>query len=229
MLLALGACAPGVTASPGTAMATQNLALIRHGQPPCEALGAATYLGQGRFVTASHVVDGVPARLRGCAPSNAAPLVVFAGRAQPAGVQRIGLGHVAPDVGLRYQGGLDLALLQARTPDGPGASPCGFDATPGQAVVVATPRRIVPARVIGQMREETPIHGGYTEIAIRLEPGESGAGVFDAEQGCLVGVVANRDVARPDRTRIVLTQALRAFLALPAPIEAPRVAPAPPR
>ncbi len=171
------------------------------------------HLGQGRFVTAAHVVDGVPARLRGCAPGVATPRVAFAGSTGPARLLRAGRGDVAPVVGLRYLGGRDLALLQGGPRADPGATVCDAEAIAGQAVVVATPWRSLRARVLGGIQETPPAYGGYAEIGIRLEPGESGAGVFDAVRGCLVGVVSHREDATPERTRVVLAGALRAFLA----------------
>lgn len=192
--------------------AEANLARVRLGQPPCEALGAAVHLGQGRFLTAAHVVDGTPARLRGCAPGPFTPLVVFDGQASPARLLRAGRGDVAPEVGLRYLGGRDIALLQTAPLADAGAAVCATDAARGQAVVVATPWRMVRAQVLGTIQETPAAYGGYAEIGIRLEPGESGAGVFDAAGGCLLGLVSHRDDATPERTRVVLAATLRGFL-----------------
>jgi hypothetical protein len=201
----------------GQAAAEASFARVRLVQPPCEALGAAVHLGQGRFVTAAHVVDGTPARLRGCVPGPVTPLVVFAGNATPARLLRAGRGDVGPEVGLRYLGGRDLALIQAGPRAEAGAEVCAADAATGQAVVVTTPWRTVRAQVLGSMRESPAAYGGYAEIGIRLEPGESGAGVFDAARGCLLGLVSHRDDATPERTRVVLASALRGFLAEQAP------------
>jgi hypothetical protein len=123
--------------------------------------------------------------------------VIFAGQARPALLLRAGRGDVLPEVGPRYLGARDIALLQI-APDltGPAATLCDFHA----------------GRVLGAVREDPAAYAGYAEIAVRLEPCESGAGVFDAAQGCLIGLVSHRDELRPERTRIVLATTLRGFL-----------------
>ncbi|PZW42301.1 trypsin-like peptidase [Humitalea rosea] len=170
------------------------------------------HLGNGLFVTAAHVVDGAPALLRGCPPSLPRSTVTFQGSTRLAELVGSGTAEVEPVIGLRYLGGRDLGLLRLPGGSGPAAHPCAFNAAAGETVIVASPWRVFRARVLGTMREDRQAFGGYAEIAARLEPGESGAGVFDAAEGCLLGVVSHRDDPTPDRTRVVLASALRAFL-----------------
>lgn len=188
------------------------LAFVHTGLAPCEATGSAVHLGNGLFVTAAHVVDGAPALMRGCPPSLPRSTVTFQGSTRLAELVGTGTAEVGPVLGLRYLGGRDLGLLRLPGGLGPAAHPCAFDATAGEAVIIASPWRVFRTRVLGMMQEDRQVFGGYAEVAARLEPGESGAGVFDAGQGCLLGVVSHRDNPTPDRTRVVLASALRAFL-----------------
>lgn len=229
MALALCGCAGPPVESADT-RAAASIAEVRTGLPPCEATGAAVHLGGGIFVTAAHVVDGTPARLRGCAPARARSVISFQGKAGLAQLIGAGTAEVAPVIGLRYLGGRDIGLLRLADSSGPAAHLCRFDPLADETVIVASPRRVFRTHVLGTMREDIGIYGGYAEIAVRMEPGESGAGVFDAARACLLGVVSHRDAPSPERTRIVLTSALRAFLAeeqarLPAAIAGVAVQP----
>ncbi|MBE9603278.1 trypsin-like peptidase domain-containing protein [Acetobacteraceae bacterium H6797] len=200
----------------------QTVATLRIGRGDCVSTGAAVHLGQGRFLTASHVVDGTQPMLRGCLTGPAQPIVSFQGRDVPAQVTHTGFAAFEPGFGLRYLGGQDIALLQRPVlGDAPPAAPlCASGPVPGQWVLVVTPLRMTASRVLGEMRESAPAYGGYTELAMRLEPGESGGGVFDAVGHCLLGLVAHReDVGGRQRTRIVEVAALRRFMAAePAPV-----------
>lgn len=184
------------------------------GAPGCEATGAAVHLGQGRFLTASHLVDGTHPLLLGCRGGRAWVRLAWQGRGLAAEVESIGMADLEPDLGLRYLGGQDLALLQADVAGGPAARPCTSGPRAGEAVLVVTPRRVQVSRIAGLMAEREAAYGGYAELAARLEPGESGGAVFDLEGRCLLGLVAHRErVGREERTRLVEAGALRRFLA----------------
>lgn len=193
-----------------------TVATLRVGGPGCQATGAAVHLGGAAFVTVSHLVDGTQPMLRRCEVGAVSPRLAWQGQEGPAVVQRTGLAEVEPGVGLRYIGGQDIALLrrQGIRAGAPGARLCPADPVPGQPVLVATGQRVEASHILGMMLEVTRAYGGYVELPLVLEPGESGGGVFDATSGCLLGLVSHREaVAGEERTRIVSTAVLRRFVA----------------
>ncbi|WP_376099731.1 trypsin-like peptidase domain-containing protein [Roseomonas sp. CCTCC AB2023176] len=214
----LAACAGGVPV-PGTgpvpATAADSVrAEVRAGRAPaCPLLGTAVHLGGGLFLTAAHIVDGTAARLRHCDGPETVPLVRYGGRDLPATVRRVGRGEIAAGVGLRYEGGADLALLDTRVASaGPSARPCRGGPDAGQPVIIESRLRTVVATAGGMMREVEPAYGTYAEVPLHMVPGESGAGVFDARSNCLLGIVSHREDTAPDTVRIVPSAAIRTFL-----------------
>jgi hypothetical protein len=187
--------------------------------PSCFATGAAIHLGQGRFVTAAHLLDGSQGLRRRCPGLGGSlgkpALLNFQGRDQRARLIRLGRADLRAGLGTYYVGGRDLALLQLDVPPrgAPGLPLCAGPPHPGERVLVLTPYREQPAAISGLMREANPLHGGYAEMTLRLEPGESGGAVLDAEGGCLLGLVSHRQEGPPgERTRIVPAPVLEAFL-----------------
>ena len=187
---------------------------LRSGKAPgCPLRGQAVYVGQGRFLTAAHLVDGIVPGMRHCMGVPIPTTIRYAGRVLHVRPLRMGEGHVEPGVGPLYRGGQDLALLQAGVvPPGPGARPCPGGPRPGQPVLVlAAGRRVEVAA--GQMVPETrPVDGAYADLPLPMVEGESGAGVFDAGTNCLLGIVSHRPDATPGHVRIVPAAAIRAFL-----------------
>lgn len=184
--------------------------------PDCRAGGSAVYLGDGRFITAAHIVDGLMAEARGCrrAPTPTYLLSV-AGTPAPASLLATGRGQVDPPVGLRYEGGQDLALLAPTRPLPalPAATPCVADAGPGRILVLVTRRRAERLPVSGLVPEPDPRFGGYVELPVAMAEGESGGAAFDAATGCLAGLVSHREEAGgTTRTRLVQASAIRRFL-----------------
>ncbi|WP_419895883.1 trypsin-like peptidase domain-containing protein [Roseomonas sp. USHLN139] len=187
--------------------------------PACFATGAAIHLGHGRFVTAAHLLDGSQGMLRRCPGLDSSlgkpAQLSFQGREQRARLIRLGRADLRFGLGTYYVGGRDLALLQLDTPP-PGAaglSLCAQGPRPGERVLVLTPYREQLAEISGLMREANPLHGGYAEMTLRLEAGESGGAVLDAAAGCLLGLVSHRQEGPPgERTRIVPAPVLEAFL-----------------
>ncbi|WP_426959638.1 trypsin-like peptidase domain-containing protein [Muricoccus radiodurans] len=179
----------------------------------CPLVGTAVRIGEGRFLTAAHIVDGTAMRMRNCGGPAMAPVIVADGRPAPARLVRQGEGELVPRVGPLYRRGEDLAVLEAPgAPPGPVARPCGLGPDRGQSVVVASRLRVLEARAGGMVPESSPAYGAYAEIPMRMEPGESGAGVFDAASLCLLGVVSHRPDETPGVTRIVPAAAIRRFL-----------------
>ncbi len=175
------------------------------------------HLGAGRFLTASHVVDGLVAQMRGCRRSPTPAFAVsVAGTPAPALVVRTGQGRLEAPVGLRYAGGQDLALLAPSRPlPGLGtATPCPADPRPGQELLLVTPRRAERLRVVALAPESDPRFGSYAELPLAMAPGESGGAAFDGATGCLAGLVSHREEeAGGTRTRLVTAGAIRRFLA----------------
>ncbi len=186
--------------------------------PGCRAGGSAVHLGQGRFITAAHIVDGLTARAQGCRLATSPSfMIAVAGSPAPATLRTKGLGRMEAPVGLRYAGGQDLALL---TPDRPlpglaAATPCASDARPGQEVVLVTRRRAERLRLVAIAPEPDPAFGAYAELPLAMVEGESGGGAFDAVTGCLAGLVSHReDADGGPRTRLVQASAIRRFLSM---------------
>ncbi|MDJ0386852.1 serine protease [Roseomonas sp. E05] len=208
LLLAAGCAEP----SPQRA----SLAGLRAGlAPDCVSTGAAVYIGQRRFLTAAHLVDGTQPLLHGCAGGAAPPWIRLGGHDWPAELMRSGQADLWAGTGTFYVGGRDVALLRvAAPPPGlPALSLCPAGPRPGARVRVVTPRRDAPGEITALAREADPLHGGYAEISLRLEPGESGGAVIDARQSCLMGLVSHREeTAGREHTRIVPAPVLRAFL-----------------
>jgi hypothetical protein len=225
-LAALAACAPRETAGPGPNTrpapdATPRLpdlpdafrAELRAGRlPACPLDGQAVHLGEGRFLTAAHLVDDSLPRLRRCAGTPAQPTIRYAGRTMPVRAIRVGEGRAEAGIGVTYRGGQDLALLQASTvPPGPAARPCASGPAQGQPVrVLSTPRDVLHAGPI--IPETRATDGAYADLPLLLSQGESGSGVVDAETHCLLGIVSHRPEATPGHSRIVPAAAIRAFL-----------------
>jgi hypothetical protein len=65
----------------------------------------------------------------------------------------------------------------------------------------------------GEAVEPEAANGRYAVLALRLEAGDSGGGVFDGASGCLLGIVSMRDPAEPGRSWLVRAATIRAFLA----------------
>lgn len=191
------------------------------------ARGVAVPLAGGLVLTAAHVVDEASLREEYCRLGRwpAEPVPYLAGlwlqppEGPPVPATRLRLGQAtftpAGPCDLAYRRGRDLALLRPAAPL-PGASPaevCAADPAPGQAVWVATRAGRVVARLAGEAAEREAANGRYALLARRLEPGDSGAGAFDAGSGCLLGIVSMRDPAAPERSWLVRAAEIRSFLA----------------
>ncbi|MGG5812035.1 trypsin-like peptidase domain-containing protein [Falsiroseomonas sp. CW058] len=219
LLLPAACAAPPPARAPDPALAAAAaVAEIRSGAPPrCDATGAATHLGGGRFVTAAHVVDGSAQRLRGdCPPGPPAVLLSVRGAPAPAVLLRAGRDRVDRGIGQRYLAGEDVALLRpaAALPQLGAATPCAADPAPGAPVLLVSPVRALRTRISDIHRDRDPAFGSYLEIPVALQPGESGGAVFEAASGCLAGLISHRDGdAGPPGTRLVPASVIRRFAA----------------
>lgn len=209
LLSLLAACAAPRLPPPE---AVTSLAGLRAGLgPDCIAAGAAVHIGRGRFVTAAHLVDGTQPLLHDCIAGAAPPWVRFQGEDRPAELLRAGQADLRAGPGTVYVDGRDIALLRVAglPPDAPALGLCRTPPRPGLPVRLVTPRRLAESRVSGLMEETDTLHGGYAELPLRLEPGESGGAVIDPARNCLAGLVSHRTETR---SRFVPASILRDFL-----------------
>lgn len=179
------------------------------GLPGCVGTGGAVHLGEGRWLTVAHLVDGSSQVARGC-PSSLLPIRIAPGG--PARLLRAGQFRTDPGAGQRYLGAEDLALLAAPAPSAV-ATLCADPPRPRQAALLATPRRQVMTRIDRLAGEHDPRFGTYVEVPLALEPGDSGGALFDVATGCLAGLVSHREEdGGPPRARLVPAAVIRRFV-----------------
>ena len=174
----------------------------------CRGEGSAVFLGQGRFLTAAHVVDQNPLR-NDCAPFGTVdPVIEFGGTILNARIVA-----VAPwsDEGmLTYRGGWDLALIEVDERMIPvalrSAAPlaiCARDLPEGMQARVATEYGVDAATI----RART--HPDFARLDFAARGGDSGGGVFDIEHRCLAGLISN---GGRDGANYVANEVIRRFL-----------------
>ena len=141
--------------------------------------GYGIYLGNGLILTASHVP--------GTFASNK-PRVVIAGQDLPAGLVKEGnLDSV--DLTLLSVDGtkLPVRLRMRRMPL------CERVPYAGEAVVVAIPEGTARSRVLPRQAIPADLRGRFdTAIADVATTGNSGSGVFDAANLCLLGIISRK-------------------------------------
>jgi hypothetical protein len=141
--------------------------------------GYGVYLGNGLILTAAHVPGNVV---------ETKPHVVIAGEDLPASLVK--QGELA---------GVDLTLLSIdatklpvrlrmrRTPL------CSRESYAGEPVVVATPEGTARSRVLPRQAIPAELRGRFgTAIADVATTGNSGSGVFDAANLCLLGIISRK-------------------------------------
>jgi hypothetical protein len=141
--------------------------------------GYGLYLGNGLILTASHV-PGTFACTK--------PPVVIAGQDVPAGLVKEG-----------SLDSVDLTLLSIDATSLPvrlrmGRMPiCERAPYPGEAVVVAIPEGTARSRVLPRQAIPADLRGRFdTAIADVATTGNSGSGVFDGGNLCLLGIVSRK-------------------------------------
>jgi Trypsin-like peptidase domain len=141
--------------------------------------GYGIYLGNGLILTAAHVPGNV---------ADTKPHVVIAGEDLPASLVKQGdLEHV--DLTLLSIDGtkLPIRLQMRRMPL------CKRDPYAGESVVVATPEGTAPSTVLPRQAIPAQVRGRFgTAIADVATTGNSGSGVFDAANQCLLGVISRK-------------------------------------
>ena len=141
--------------------------------------GYGIYLGNGLILTAAHVAGNV---------AQTKPHVVIAGQDLPAALVKQGnLDRV--DLTLLSIDGtkLPVRLQMRRTPL------CGHSPYAGERVVVAIPEGTAPSKVLPRQAIPAELRGRFdTTIADVATTGNSGSGVFDAADWCLLGIVSRK-------------------------------------
>jgi hypothetical protein len=141
--------------------------------------GYGVYLGNGLILTAAHVAGDV---------AQTKPHVIIAGLDLPATLVKQGsLDNV--DLTLLSVDGtkLPVGLQMRRTPL------CGHPPFAGERVVVAIPEGIAPSRILPRQAIPADLRGRFdTAIADVATTGNSGSGVFDAGDLCLLGIMSRK-------------------------------------
>jgi hypothetical protein len=141
--------------------------------------GYGIYLGNGLILTASHV-PGPFAYTK--------PHVVIAGRDLPAGLVREGsLDGVDLTLLSIDPTGLPVRLRMRRMPL------CEYAPYAGEVVVVATPEGTARSSILSPQALPAELRGRFgTAIADVATTGNSGSGVFDVANLCLLGIISRK-------------------------------------
>jgi S1-C subfamily serine protease len=141
--------------------------------------GYGIYLGNGLILTASHVV-GEFARTK--------PHVLIAGQDLPAALVKEGTLDTTDLTLLSIDGAkLPVSLQMRRTPL------CAHPPFPGEMVVVAIPEGTAPSKILSRQAIPADLRGRFdTVIADVATTGNSGSGVFDAGDFCLLGIMSRK-------------------------------------
>jgi hypothetical protein len=149
--------------------------------------GYGIYLGNGLFITAAHVV-GRSWMTR--------PKVVIGGQEFPTSVVKEGSFE-----------GIDLTLLAIEDSLLPmrlrlrRMTLCQLPPWPGEEIVTVVPEGVVRSHVLSPDRLPVGVRKFGTVIADVARTGNSGSGVFDAKQRCLLGIMSRKisqSQTRPD-------------------------------
>jgi hypothetical protein len=140
--------------------------------------GNGIYIGKGLFLTAAHVVG------RGWLTR---PKIVIGGQTYPTRVVKEG-----------SPGGTDLTLLAVEESLLPmrlrmRRNPlCTAPPRPGQEVVTVVPEAVVHSHIISPERLPPDLRKRTSVIGDVATTGNSGSGVFDARQKCLLGIMSQK-------------------------------------
>ena len=149
--------------------------------------GYGIYLGKGLFITAAHVV-GRAWMTR--------PKVVIAGQEYPTRVVKEGSFEGTDLTLLSIEESLLPMRLRLRR-----NTLCKEPPRPGQQVVTVVPEGTARSHIIAPARLPVGARKFSTVIADVARTGNSGSGVFDAQQRCLLGIMSRKisqSRTRPD-------------------------------
>jgi trypsin-like peptidase len=178
----------------------------------CRGEGTAIFLGEGRFLTAAHVIDQNPLT-DDCAEFGIAdPIVEFGSAHLPAHVLRMALW--ADEGGLTYPEGMDLALIEVDAR----MIPVALRSNTPLPVCEAAPRLgtklwVATEYGIDAARAQPRTNDDFARIDLAGRRGHSGGGVFDPVHHCLIGIISNGSV---NGTNYVPNDIVRRFLGEPS-------------
>jgi hypothetical protein len=141
--------------------------------------GYGIYLGNGLILTAAHVPGNV---------AQTKPHVVIAGQDLPAALVKEGSLDSVDLTLLSVDGAkLPVRLQMRRTPL------CRRPPAAGERVIVAIPEGTAPSRVLPPRALPADVRARFdTAIADVATTGNSGSGVFDAADLCLLGIMSRK-------------------------------------
>jgi hypothetical protein len=141
--------------------------------------GYGVYLGNGLILTAAHVPGDV---------AQTKPHVVIAGEDLPAALVKQGSLESVDLTLLSVDGTkLPVSLQMRRTPL------CERPPYAGERVVVAIPEGTAPSTVVHRQAIPADLRGRFdTAIADVATTGNSGSGVFDVANLCLLGIISRK-------------------------------------
>jgi S1-C subfamily serine protease len=181
--LGCSALAVALTPTPGRAQsdpAALTTSAVHINRTPKQSWpGYGVYLGNGLILTAAHVAGDV---------AQTKPRVVIAGQDLPAALVKQGSLEGVDLTLLSVDGTkLPVGLQMRRTPL------CEHPPYAGERVVVAIPEGTAPSTVVPRQAIPADLRGRFdTAIADVATTGNSGSGVFDAAEMCLLGIVSRK-------------------------------------
>ena len=184
-VLSLGCAALAVALMPAVAWAQsdpaglQAFAVHINHTPRQPWPGYGVYLGNGLSLTAAHVAGNVV---------QTKPHVVIAGQDLPAALVKQGSVEGVDLTLLSIDGTkLPVGLQMRRMPL------CEHSPYPGETVVVAIPEKTAPSRILPRQAIPADLRARFgTAIADVASTGNSGSGVFDAHDLCLLGIISRK-------------------------------------
>jgi S1-C subfamily serine protease len=141
--------------------------------------GYGVYLGNGLILTAAHVAGNV---------AQTKPHVLIAGQDLPAALVKEGtLDTIDLTLLSIDRTKLPVTLQMRRTPL------CKHPPFAGERVVVAIPEGTAPSKILPRQAVPADLRGRFdTVIADVASTGNSGSGVFDAGDLCLLGIMSRK-------------------------------------
>nr|WP_249803743.1 trypsin-like peptidase domain-containing protein [Bradyrhizobium zhengyangense] len=146
--------------------------------------GYGIYLGRGLFITAAHVV-GRSWWTR--------PKIAIAGQEYPTRVVKEGSFDGTDVTALAVDPSLLPMRLQMRR-----MKLCPQAPWPGQQVVTVVPEATVRTHILSPTKLPADVRRFSTVVADVARTGNSGSGVFDVQQRCLLGIMSRKiSISRP--------------------------------
>ena len=184
-VLSLGCAALAVALTPTLGRAQSDhsgltaLAVHINRTPQQSWPGYGIYLGNGLILTAAHVVGEF---------EQTKPHVIIAGQDLPAALVKEGRLDTIDLTLLSVDGSkLPVGLQMRRTPL------CEHPPFAGERVVVAIPEGTAPSKILPRQAIPADLRGRFdTAIADVAATGNSGSGVFDASDLCLLGIMSRK-------------------------------------